>query len=207
VTAGGDLPAVRASDADREAAVATLREHLSSGRLTLDEFAERVDEAYAARTSGELERVSRDLPAAPGPATRRGRKWLTLAVLSHFVRRGRWRLPRLSLTLSIFGDVDLDLREAAPDAPRSTLLVLALFGNVDVYVPETIDLDSTGIAILGHRRDWGDEAPIAATLPLVRVWSLGLIGTIDVWRVPRGTTGSYRELIRSLRSSRRELRP
>ena len=41
---------MRVSDADRERAVAALREHLLAGRLTLEEFTERVD---AARTQSE----------------------------------------------------------------------------------------------------------------------------------------------------------
>jgi hypothetical protein len=53
---------IRASDADRERAVAQLRQHLSDGRLTLEEFTERVDEAYAARTTADIERALRELP-------------------------------------------------------------------------------------------------------------------------------------------------
>jgi Domain of unknown function (DUF1707)/Cell wall-active antibiotics response 4TMS YvqF len=204
---GDDLLALRVSDTDRERAVASLREHLSAGRLTLDEFTERVEEAYAARTSAELERVGRELPAAAPARARRGRKWLTLSVFSHIVRRGRWRVPKLALVVSFFGDIDLDLREAEADGPQATILVLTHFGNVDVFVPEAVEVDTTGIAIFGHSRDWGSELPPTPGTPLLRVWSLGLFGTTDVWRVPRGATGSYRELVRSVRSGRRELNP
>ena len=43
-----DLPEIRVADADRERAVVALREHAVAGRLTLEEFGERVDQAYAA---------------------------------------------------------------------------------------------------------------------------------------------------------------
>jgi hypothetical protein len=36
--------------------------------------------------------------------------------------------------------------------------VLAAFGNVDVYVPEGINVDVSGISLFGHRRDWALEA-------------------------------------------------
>lgn len=53
--------------------VDALQRHTEAGRLTLDEFTERVDSAYAARTLGELAAVTRDLPAeaavAAGPGT------------------------------------------------------------------------------------------------------------------------------------------
>jgi Flp pilus assembly protein TadB len=57
-------PRVRASDADRDQAAAALREHLVAGRLTSDEFDERLDKAYAARTLGELDDLMADLPQA-----------------------------------------------------------------------------------------------------------------------------------------------
>jgi hypothetical protein len=56
---------MRASDEDRERIVAALQRHTTAGRLSLDEFAERVDAACAARTLGELAVVTRDLPAEP----------------------------------------------------------------------------------------------------------------------------------------------
>lgn len=53
---------VRASDADREETVNQLQRGLGQGRLTVDEFDERVQAAYAARTLGELAELTRDLP-------------------------------------------------------------------------------------------------------------------------------------------------
>lgn len=45
--------------------VDALQRHTEAGRLSLDEFTERVDSAYAARTLAELAAVTRDLPAEP----------------------------------------------------------------------------------------------------------------------------------------------
>lgn len=56
---------MRASDQDRERTVAALQRHTGAGRLTLDEFAERVDAACAARTLDELGAIVRDLPTEP----------------------------------------------------------------------------------------------------------------------------------------------
>ena len=58
-----EVPALRASDADRDRAVALLRDHAAEGRLTLAEFTERMERAYLARTHDELEELGRDLPA------------------------------------------------------------------------------------------------------------------------------------------------
>ena len=53
---------MRAADTDREAVVARLRTALSEGRLELDEFDERVAEAYRAKTYADLDRLLTDLP-------------------------------------------------------------------------------------------------------------------------------------------------
>ncbi len=63
---------IRIGDAEREALAASLREHYSHGRLTLDEFQQRLDAAFAARTHEDLARITADLPhlsdyAAPWP--------------------------------------------------------------------------------------------------------------------------------------------
>ena len=61
---------LRASDADREQLVEQLRQHHTEGRLTLEELTERTERAYAARTLGDLDALTTDLPAgSPGAGT------------------------------------------------------------------------------------------------------------------------------------------
>jgi hypothetical protein len=56
-------PRIRASDADRDRTTALLREHHAAGRLTPEEFGERMERALSARTLGELDELMADLPA------------------------------------------------------------------------------------------------------------------------------------------------
>jgi hypothetical protein len=56
-------PRLRASDADRDRVAALLREHHAAGRLTADEFQERLAATFAAKTMGELDELMADLPA------------------------------------------------------------------------------------------------------------------------------------------------
>ena len=53
---------MRASDADRDLAIAELSEHFQTGRLTQDEFDERSGRALQARTGRELSELFADLP-------------------------------------------------------------------------------------------------------------------------------------------------
>ena len=62
-----DVPEIRASDAERERVATELREHAAEGRLDVDELDERLQQAYDARTRGDLEQLTADLPAAPPP--------------------------------------------------------------------------------------------------------------------------------------------
>ena len=59
-------PTIRASDADRDALAEQLREHAATGRLTMDEFGERLEQVYAAQTYGDLDPLVQDLPG-PDP--------------------------------------------------------------------------------------------------------------------------------------------
>jgi hypothetical protein len=201
-----DDESMRVSDADREDAVAALREHLLAGRLTLEEFCERVEAALRARFGRDLAQVRQDLPEiyAGGAGSRRPARF-SLALLGHVVRRGRLRLPRRAFATSVFGDLDLDLRDATIDQRRTAVTVLAAFGNVDVYVPEGVNVDIGGTAVFGHRRDWGHDAD-RPDAPAIHVRVLGLAGTIDVWRVPHEMRGSgYSDIFRELEGRRGQL--
>jgi hypothetical protein len=202
-----DDASLRVSDADREQAVVALRGHLLAGRLTLEEFSERVEAALRARFGGDLAQVQEDLPEVFVEATGSGRKpaRLTATVLGHVARRGRLRLRGWAVAASAFGDLDFDLREATIEQRQTAVTVLAAFGNVDIYVPEGVNVDVGGITIFGHRRDWGQDIG-RPDGPVVHVRVLGLVGTIDVWRVPHDMRGrSYSDIFRKLDDSRREL--
>lgn len=65
-------PHLRAADADRAAVATVLGQHMSAGRLTMDEYDERLAQVYAAKTYGELDRITEDLPSsAPAPRAER----------------------------------------------------------------------------------------------------------------------------------------
>lgn len=55
-------PRMRASDADRERTASLLREHHAQGRLGPEEFNDRLDKVFEAKTIGELDALLADLP-------------------------------------------------------------------------------------------------------------------------------------------------
>jgi hypothetical protein len=60
-------PQLRASDADRDAAALRLREAAVEGRLDSEELEQRIGEVYAARWTGDLERLTADITPQPAP--------------------------------------------------------------------------------------------------------------------------------------------
>ena len=124
-----DLPEIRVSDADRERAVLDLREHAVAGRLTLEEFGERVEQAYAARTRGELDVVLRELPSPPS-APARSRRGFGLALMGGLDWRGRLRLAERSTIVTVMGGANIDLRSAIIEAPEVTIRTWTIMGGV-----------------------------------------------------------------------------
>ncbi len=79
---------IRASHADRDRVANQIQRHGGAGRLDLDETSERIASAYQARTLGELETLTSDLPAEQPevPQTpRRGRDPFMTALIAFAV--------------------------------------------------------------------------------------------------------------------------
>ena len=70
---------VRIGDAEREQAQTTLGDHYAAGRLDHDEYSERLDRIWAARTRAELDPVFQDLPGTAGPVARPSHPYSTPA--------------------------------------------------------------------------------------------------------------------------------
>jgi len=172
---------VLASDAERERSIALLRDAVGEGRLTLEEFSERVGHAQAARTDQELARLARDLPgdpAAPTPPTAASEQHR--AFCSHLVRSGPWSLPPQSSWRSIFGTIDLDLRQARLAGPETALEVFNLFGTVTVIVPEGVEVVVRGGGLFASQKIESPERPPIASGPRLTIDTRGPGGTLHV---------------------------
>jgi len=219
------VPDLRASDADRERVADILREALAEGRLDMEEFGERLDATYKARTYGELEPITRDLPnagaAAPvvslnkEPATsgtwadrivRReddgGAQW-AVAVMSGFQRKGRWTMPRRLNCVAFWGGGEIDLREADFADREVVINAVAIMGGVDVIVPPGVEVVVRGMGVMGgfdHREAGVPGDPGA---PRVIVTGFAFWGGVGVQRkLPRAEKQRLREERRRQRLER-----
>lgn len=198
-----ELPALRASDADREEIVVRLRDASAEGRLTLEEFVERMTSAYDARTHGHLDELVRDLPAGRGEGvvSRRRPIRFLLSLFGSTEREGRIRVRWRVWCLAAFGNIDLDLRQATLEGDVITVVMLGAFAAADLYVPEGVEVDQRGFALFGHARANGNEPPPHPGTPLMRVFVVSLWAGIDVWRIPHAwSERKWDDVIKGIRS-------
>jgi len=176
-----DQPAIRASDAERQETVLALRDALLEGRLTLDEYSDRTGTALAAKTDRELAEVVRDLPARASSTSpvRPSAAAHHRAVCSHLVRRGPMRLAEHTAFLSVFGTIDLDLRQARLPGPEVDLSIRNVFGTVTVIVPQGVDVRVEGGGWLAS--EYVDLPPtLLPESPVIRINLSGPGGTLRV---------------------------
>ena len=171
-------PALRISDAERELAVRTLGEHHALGRLTYEEFVERMDSAYEARTHEELAVLTADLPETPAVQAKPGkRRWLVS------VMGGNERADDVAndetVIVDVMGGSDLDLRAASFPSGEASVTAIAVMGGATIWVPEGARVEVSGFALMGGNSNHVPKGA-APSGPLIRVKAWSLMGGVDV---------------------------
>ncbi|MEU6117965.1 DUF1707 domain-containing protein [Streptomyces sp. NPDC047117] len=218
-----ERPELRASDADRDRVAEILRDALAEGRLRMEEFDERLEAAYEARTYGELEPLTADLPVggrdvpvlpaavprnavAPAWAERivggEGSSSAGIGILGGFQRTGQWTVGRRFTAVAFWGGGEIDLREARFADREVVINCVAIMGGVNIVVPPGVEVDVRGVGIMGgfdHR-----EAGVAGDpgAPRVIVTGLAFWGGVGVERKP---TRAEKERLKAERRERRAL--
>jgi hypothetical protein len=169
-----------ASDADRERTALQLRDAAADGRLTLEELTGRLDRAYAARTHGELDDVTRDLAAAPParPRARSPRRRVT-AVMSGSQVRGRLRIDGRMRATAVMGGIQIDLTQAEIVDGEATIDLKVAMGGVEIFVPPGVEVEADGlVSIMGGHSVRVPDAPAYA--PVIRLRGFVVMGGVDV---------------------------
>lgn len=158
-----------------------LSEAAADGRLTLAEHADRSERALAARTLGELTRLTSDLTVPSGQPIRLYSSRSVMAVFARERREGRWVVPESFPVSAFFGTVVLDLREAILQSQRITIYATAIGGQVRLIVPAGVAVEMVGRSFLGVRSVRGRAMPASAAKPgtgVIEVRTLALGGTV-----------------------------
>ena len=178
---------IRASDAERDAAVERLSAATGEGRLTLEEFSQRMERATTARTRAELDRLVTDLPADVGVAgtvvaarAETPPSW-HVSPIGGLKVYGPWRMDRHVIVISLVGGTRLDLSQAELAAPEVTLTKVSLVGGVRVWVPTGIRVEVSGCGLIGGTRVERGTEP-GPGVPTVHIRAFSLVGGIRIYR-------------------------
>lgn len=208
----GSSARVLISDADRGRVTDAIGDAFAEGRLTRDEYEDRLTATMAARTLTDLVPVLEGLPPAvaaaalapllPAPTSatppasdsavvpgwyRPDGSASTAAAVAIFggaTRKGQWVVPAQMTAFAMFGGVELDLTLASFAQAETEIVAVAIFGGVDITVPEGITVHVDGIGIFGGF-DQRAEGPGEVGAPVLRVRGAALFGGVDVKRKPR----------------------
>ncbi|MFF4246764.1 DUF1707 domain-containing protein [Streptomyces sp. NPDC001822] len=219
-------PDMRASDAERERVAETLREAVAEGRLEMDEFEQRLDATYRARTHGELVPLVQDLPVPGTPdrpttgpvAARTGRDadWAgriggratssgAFAFWGGFSRKGRWTVGRQFTAFAMWGGGEIDLREAHFAERDVVIRCFTIMGGMQVTVPPDLDVQVSGLGVMGGFGEHSkiDEEDPHPDSPRVRITGFALMGGVGV---ERKRSKAEKRRLRELEAERLRLR-
>ncbi|WAC54460.1 DUF1707 SHOCT-like domain-containing protein [Gordonia sp. SL306] len=207
MTSPEDLPApddrrarLRAADTDRELVHQILSAAMAGGSLSPAEYEERAGKAVSARTFGELDELTDDLPVGqlgvpmpfvgePSvsrvvPGSGRSPVAHRFALMSAAEIKGTVVVADSITATAIMGSVEIDLREAEFTAAVLTIRCTAIMGAVDITVPPDVAVEVNGWPIMGG---FGGRAsgPGMPGAPTVRVVGFALMGGVEVKRKDR----------------------
>jgi hypothetical protein len=178
----------------REETIDQLVANYGHGRLSLDAFERRLDQALEARSNTALCALTEDLEPLvdrafeeakerrfpPAPAEPRdGETDVIVNVFSGTKRKGPWAVPRRLSTVNVFGGADLDFSEALLSSETTRIRVFCVFGGVNIYVSERIRTVSKVLCVFGGVDD--RAPPVSeANAPTLIIEGFALFGGVKV---------------------------
>lgn len=189
--------------AARERTIDALSRHFAEDHITLEELERRLERAYRAGSSAELEQLTHDLPAlgaataapargaygasgrdlAPAsglaPGTRR-----MLSIMSSNKRVGNWNPPRELDVAAVMSETVLDLTGTRMQ-PVMDIKLFAMMASVRIIVPEGTQVEDGLLSIMAEVRNAAlmfGEDPGA---PIVRIRGTALMAEVVVQVEPR----------------------
>lgn len=196
--------AIRVSDAERDVTLRVLSEQASVGRLTLDELEERSAKALAAKTRGDLATLTSDLPApdvaqpqagVPAATPRRPVRWI-VALLGGGHHGGRFRAVGSINAVALLGGAEIDLRNAEIEGGELTVNTFALLGGPNIYIPDTVEVETGGLSILGGVQKQGSLRSPRPGAPVIKIRAFALLGGASVYRLSAEARGLSARQIR-----------
>ena len=195
------------SEAERAFVIQKLADAFAADRLSMEELDARLTRVYQTTERAQLEALLMD-PATPGQTLERSvasarlaadyalpERGVGVALLGGFERGAGWVLPRRFKAIAFMGGVELDLRDAHIAPGVSEIEVVAVWGGVEILVPDGVRVEVVGMAVMG-----GFSAKSGLTslddpdAPVLRVSGFALMGGVDIKRKEKTRVNERRYL-------------
>jgi len=158
-------PLVSLAD-ERERVVQQLSDHFANDRLSLEELETRIELAYKASSTADLQRLTADLPsvaASPVPAPLPADETVMapdrerlFSVMSETRRRGGWIVPQRLDLIALMSDTTIDLTQAALPTGIIDIHVRSICAAVKIVVPPGIQVVSRLSSLMSSIRGSGE---------------------------------------------------
>lgn len=152
---------------------------MADGRLSHDEYSERLAVALSAHTLGELAELTSDLASPEHQPVQLGDGQPVTALFTTADRRGRWVVPGAMTCVAVCGEVVLDLSEAILQDRHVVLTVYAFCGKVRLIVPSGVEVIMNASNIIASQRGGTTKrVPTSSEVPVIEV--RGYLGASEV---------------------------
>jgi len=205
----------------REQVIIRLSEAYAEDLFDVDELERRLDLAHGTASVAELDALVADLGPAVAPAP--GTMALVLAgptaiddparletkklrvIMSSVERRGRWSVPRALELRVLWGNAELDFRDASLGPGITTIHVRVFMGNLEVVLPPNLAIDVDVSSFAGSVTERHRVPPDAdPARPLIRIVGTVRLGNLEITtRLPNETA---RDADKRERRERKQLR-
>lgn len=189
-----EQPYLRASDADRRAALDIIDRGFDEGRITSDEHSERTEQALRARTQPELNVLTGDLVVIQDshhadelaarsqnlPAPTHYSSNAVSSILSTKEREGRWLVPPTLQLHAFMGTLKLDLREASFESLETHIDLTSVMSEIKIWIP-------TGVEVIDETRMFLSETklkkldPPAPGRPRIRLSGTQVMASLIIY--------------------------
>ena len=152
---------------------------MADGRLSHDEYSERLPVALSARTLGELAELTTDLASPEHQPLQLGDGQPVTALFNTADRRGRWVVPSAMTCVAVCGEVVLDLSEAILQDRHVVITIYAFCGKVRLIVPSGVEVVMNASNIIASQRGGATRRiPTSSEVPVIEV--RGYLGASEV---------------------------
>ena len=199
---------IRPTPEARQKAIDALSEAFARDEMEVGELETRLELVHRAETAEQLGIILADLAPAPVPVKREAaasraplspispsdlaprptlpddripEQSVIVGIMGGGSRKGTWIPARTNWAVGLMGGCELDFRDAQLGSGVTEVRVLAIMGGVEIIAPPDVEVECSGIGIMGgfdisaHYRP-----PTYPDAPIIRVTGLAMMGGAGV---------------------------